>query len=124
LSDFLKKGLKNIYIGGDIKYGFGELELISNKEIDDELKDWNIKNDGCLTLDDNKNIKQFLEFSPEIKFEGELKLLAEFDFTKNIPEIKNARYFINIGSKINSKIPNDQSCKYKLVKGKFEKVRL
>jgi hypothetical protein len=135
LSDFLKKGL-NIYIGGDIKYGFGELELVSNEEIDDKLKDklkeWNINEYGCLTLDDNKNIKQFLEFSPEIKFEGELKLLAEFDFTKNIPEIKNVSYFINIGSKINngskinSETPNDQpyKCKYKLVKGKFEKVRL
>jgi hypothetical protein len=118
LSDFLKKGLKNIYIGGDVKYGFGELQLISSSENNDELKNWNINNDGCLILDDNKNIKQFLEFSPEIEFEGELKLLAEFDFTKNTPEIKNASYFINIGSKINSKIP-DRS--YKLVKGKFEK---
>jgi hypothetical protein len=130
LSDFLKKGL-NIYIGGDVKYGFGELQLVYDKEIKsednnelkNELKNWNIDEYGCLTLDDNKNIKQFLKFSPEIKFEGELKLLAEFDFTKNIPEIKNVSYFINIGSKINSKIPNDQSCKckYKLVKGKFKK---
>ena len=125
LPDFIREGL-NIYIGGDVKYGFGELQLISTSEIKDELKNWNISNDGCLILDDNKNIKQFLEFSPEIKFEGELKLLAEFDFTKNTPEIKNASYFINIGSKINSKIPNDQpyKCKYKLVKGKFKKVPL
>jgi hypothetical protein len=133
LINFLKEGLKNIYIGGDIKYGFGELQLVSNDEIKDKLKDklkeWNIDEYGCLTLDDNKSIKQFLEFSPEIKFEGELKLLAEFDFTKNAPEIKNASYFINIGSKINnvskinSEISNDQShkCKYKLVKGKFKK---
>ncbi|EEP61192.1 hypothetical protein [Sulfurihydrogenibium yellowstonense] len=128
LSDFLKKGL-NIYIGGDVKYGFGELELVYDREIEskdndelkNELKNWNIDEYGCLTLDDNKNIKQFLEFSPEIKFEGELKLLAEFDFTKNIPEIKNVSYFINIGSKINSKIPN---LSFKLVKGKFEKVCL
>jgi len=125
LPDFIREGL-NIYIGGDVKYGFGELQLISTSEIKDELKNWNISNDGCLILDDNKNIKQFLEFSPEIKFEGELKLLAEFDFTKNTPEIKNASYFINIGSKINSKISNDQpyKCKYKLVKGKFKKVPL
>jgi hypothetical protein len=129
LFNFLKEGLKNIYIGGDIKYGFGELQLVYDREIEsedndelkNELKNWNIDNNGCLILDDNKNIKQFLEFSPEIKFEGELRLLAEFDFTKNTPEIKNAGYFINIGSKINSKIP-DRS--FKLVKGKFEKVRL
>ncbi len=131
LSDFIKEGL-NIYIGGDVKYGFGELQLISSLEIEnnDELKDWNIDDNGCLILDDNKNIKQFLKFSPEIKFEGELKLLAEFDFTKNTPEIKkikevdysiNAGYFINIGSKINSEIPN---LSFKLVKGKFEKVFL
>ena len=72
LFNFLKEGLKNIYIGGDVKYGFGELQLISSSEIksenNDELKNWNINNDGCLILDDNKNIKEFLEFSPEIKF--------------------------------------------------------
>jgi len=132
LFNFLEEGLKNIYIGGDVKYGFGELELIRPpnnnnnvlklKELGiNDLKRWNIDNNGYLTLEDNKNIKQFLEFSPEIKFEGELKLLAEFDFTKNTPEIKNVSYFINIGSKINSKIPN---LSFKLVKGKFEKVCL
>lgn len=123
LPSFIKKGL-NIYIGGDIKYGFGELQLISSPtELKDNntLKEWNIDDNGYLNLDDNtKNIKQFLEFSPEIKFEGELKLLAEFDFTKNTPEVKKAGYFIDIGSKINNNKITNQS--YKLVKGKFEKV--
>jgi len=122
--NFFKKGLK-IYIGGDIKYGFGELQIDfpSTTELEDNnaLKEWNIDDKGYLNLDDNtKNIKQFLEFSPEIKFEGELKLLAEFDFTKNTPKVKKAGYFINIGSKITNGITGEY--KYKLVKGKFEKV--
>jgi len=120
LPSFIKEGL-NIYIGGDIKYGFGKLQLI-NPATELKNKDclrYNINDNGCLNLDDNtKNIKQFLEFSPEIKFEGELKLLAEFDFTKNTPEVKKVGYFIDIGSKITNEITNP----YKLVNGKFEKV--
>jgi len=120
LPSFIKKGL-NIYIGGDIKYGLGELQLHLDPELknSDFLEGWNINSNGYLSFNNNKNIKQFLEFSPEIKFEGELKLLAEFDFTKNTPRVKKAGYFINIGSKINNKITNQS---YKLVKGKFEKV--
>ena len=120
LPDFFKKGLK-IYVGGDIKYGLGELQLHLDPELENGLflEGWNIDNNGYLNLSNDKNIKQFLEFSPEIKFEGELKLLAEFDFTKNTPKVKKAGYFINIGSKIINGITSE----YKLVKGKFERVQ-
>jgi hypothetical protein len=118
LPNFFKNGLK-IFIGGDIKYGLGELELLDPEpKNNDFLEGWNINNNGYLNLSNDKNIKQFLEFSPEIKFEGELKLLAEFDFTKNTPKVKKAGYFINIGSKIINGITSE----YKLVKGKFERV--
>jgi len=125
LPDFFKNGLK-IYIGGDIKYGLGELQLHLDPELKNNnfLEGWNIDNNdnnGYLSFSKNKNIKQFLEFSPEIKFEGELKFLAEFDFTKNTPRVNKAGYFINIGSKIISGITDKY--KYKLVKGKFEKVQ-
>jgi len=120
LPNFFKNGLK-IFIGGDIKYGLGELELHLDPELENGpfLEGWNIDNNGYLSFNNNNNIKQFLEFSPEIKFEGELKLLAEFDFTKNTPKVKKADYFINIGSKIINGITSE----YKLVKGKFERVQ-
>ena len=123
-NNFLKDSPK-IYIGGDIKYGFGELELFNSISINEvtkeELNQWNITENGCLFFDDKTNINQFLKFSPNIKFEGELKLLAEFEFTQNIPRIKDAAYFINVGSKILNFNEIDLS-KYHLIKGKFIKI--
>lgn len=135
VENFLKISLK-IYIGGDTKYGFGELELIGINELKgeekdayEELKKWGLDENGYLLLDDSNDslvLKQFLEFSREVEFEGEVKLLAEFDFTQNTPKVQDASYFINIGSKITRDdkfLNNSKNLKnYQLFKGKLIKI--
>jgi hypothetical protein len=116
--DFLKEELK-IWIGGDIRYGLGGFELISKDEVsNNDLENWQIDDGAILKLPSNKELKNFLEFSPDSNFDGELILHAEFDFLKNEPRVKKAKYLVTPGSKI----LNDLNSKnYKLKKGKFIK---
>ncbi|WP_256201196.1 hypothetical protein [Thermoanaerobacter thermocopriae] len=124
LSDLLKKIFSKIYIGGDTKYGFGEMELLDPiiEVTEEKLSEWNITGNGTASIKPNFPLRQFFKFSDEIKFEGELKLLSEFDFTQNIPRVQEAGYFINVGSKVSDFNGIDLS-KYHLTKGKFEKIK-
>jgi len=115
IKKFLKDENPEIFIGGDSKYGYGLLELENFKEAKIDLKNWNLNDDGKLNVD-NKTLRNFLEFKKDLKFEGELKLLGEFNFNQSIPVLTNAKYFLNIGSKI-----NDLDLNYFLKKGKFIK---
>lgn len=123
-NDFLLDVFSHIYIGGDIKYGFGEMELVDliNEVSGEKLSEWNITENGTASIKPNFPLRQFFKFSNEIKFEGELKLLSEFDFTQNIPRVQEAGYFINVGSKVSDFNGIDLS-KYHLIKGKFEKIK-
>jgi len=93
--------IKEIYIGGDSRYGLGLMKLES-KEIDDDYGDGYDVVKGKYT--DKNNIetplKNFLKFEQDIKFEGELKLLAEFDFygKGSSPIITSSDFYINVGS--------------------------
>jgi len=124
LNNFLKEGLK-IYVGGDARYGLGELELVKKDSITNnnvDLKKWQITEDGMFDnslLNEllNEGLKNFLEFSADLAFEGELILHAEFSFLQNLPQVKEGRYFITPGSKI----LNNINFNYKLKKGKFIK---
>ncbi|MEG6570505.1 hypothetical protein EDC21_11810 [Thermohydrogenium kirishiense] len=121
---FLSEGNTKIYIGGDSRYGFGELELFKEpcKVEGEELIEWNLNPDGFLVYNksDNLILRQFLEFSTKIKFEGKIVFLAEFDFTHSTPTVQTAGYYINAGSKI---LRLDSDLKnYQLVKGKFIKT--
>ena len=88
--------IKKIYIGGDVRYGFGLMKLESIKE-----KNYNcnlIK--GIYQTNNYKNpLKNYLKFNNQ-KFEGELEILPEFDFTQGQKIIKNAEYYITPGSKL------------------------
>ncbi|MGC8979419.1 hypothetical protein [Caldisericum sp.] len=118
IKSFLKTHLK-VYIGGDSKYGFGEMELLNlSIDVREELCEWNITENGTASIKPDFPLRQFFKFSNEIKFEGELKLLSEFDFTQNIPRVQEAGYFINVGSKFSDFNGIDLS-KYRLIKGKF-----
>ncbi|MGH2332406.1 hypothetical protein [Thermoanaerobacter mathranii] len=123
-NDFLLDVFSKVYIGGDIKYGFGKLELLnlSIEVTEEELSEWNITGNGIASIKPNFPLRQFFKFSNEIKFEGELKLLSEFDFTQNIPRVQEAGYFINVGSKVSDFNGIDLN-KYHLTKGKFEKIK-
>jgi len=121
INDFLKVGLK-IFIGADAKYGFGELELrhlVEEKNVlDNILNKFQLREDGTFSYD-NKNLTSFLEFSNDLIFEGELVLLAEFNFLQNSPQVKEASYFITPGSRLLQN--NNNLNNYKLKKGKFIK---
>jgi len=117
--DFHKKELK-IYIGGDTRYGLGELELSFKNEVsNDDLKKWQITEDAMLDKSSlNEELKNFLEFSTDLKFQGEFILQAEFSFLQNKPKVKEATYLITPGSKLDG---NLNSKSYRLIKGKFIK---
>lgn len=119
LNNSLDKGLK-IWVGGDLRYGLGELELTSKKELSNsELEEWQLDDGAMLNLSSKNELKNFLEFSSDLNFQGELILHAEFDFSKNEPRVKEAKYLITPGSKIlNGLISNN----YKLTRGKFIKL--
>lgn len=102
----------------------GKGEEYEKVEQGEELKLWGLDEDGCLCWEDEGNnlfLKQFLEFSPEIKFEGEIKLIAEFDFGQNTPRVQTAGYYVNVGSKIkiDNELDNNMLKRYCLYKGKF-----
>jgi hypothetical protein len=125
VSELLKQIFSKVYIGGDSKYGFGEMELvdpINEVTTEEEFNQCNITEDGKANIQPNYSLRQFLKFANIIKFEGEIKLLAEFDFTQNIPRVQKAGCFINVGSKVSDFNGIDLN-KYHLTKGKFEKIK-
>ena len=106
-----------IFIGGDSRYGYGLMERTSHEEIlKEELSQWNLTKDGALEHDSEKPLRNFMMFDPKISFEGELRLLADFNFQSQIPEIENANYFISVGSIIKETL-KDRS--FSLSKGRF-----
>ncbi|MFO7295550.1 MAG: hypothetical protein C0P72_005960 [Clostridia bacterium] len=139
------EGLEELYVGGNSRYGFGRLTLSNVECLSDEdekegneyrqengeLAEWGVDANGylCWPEDDGGNfiLRQFLEFSPEIKFEGQLRLIADFDFTQNVPRVREAKYYINVGSKIKIAALRSKGVefkKYRLCKGKFKMVRI
>ncbi|ADQ41983.1 hypothetical protein Calkr_2558 [Caldicellulosiruptor acetigenus I77R1B] len=137
---FLEEVFSTVFIGGDVRYGYGELKLCSCEEVksDAELNHWNINIDnGTARISSDAPLRQYLKFSNKMQIEGEIKLIAEFDFTKNVPSILKAGYFVNVGSKISHNVKQQNAdegngneknveqldlSKYQLIKGKFEKI--
>ncbi|MEO1783989.1 hypothetical protein V4762_02805 [Thermodesulfobium sp. 4217-1] len=116
IENFIEKGLK-IYVGADIRYGYGELELVNKKELKDS-------NDTVFQIENNKvkiakdkDSLYFIPFSNDITFEGEIELLGEFDFTKNKPKMTDAKFYLSVGSKI-TKITKRDNILGDLKKGK------
>ncbi len=99
------KDLK-IFVGGDVRYGFGEMELekiesVGNGSDNEELKSWQIVGDK-IKIGVDESFRYFIEASllKEIEVEGELLLIPEFNFKQAIPVIDDARFYFNVGSKI------------------------
>jgi len=118
IGEFLKEGLK-IWVGGDIRYGFGELVLENITEIsrDTQLKEWNVTPEGALDYRETKSIRNFisLDYLKEIE-QGEIKLLVKLSFDKNIPRVEKecSGFYAWIGS-----IVKINGCKPLLKCGKF-----
>jgi len=101
------KEIKEIHIGGDVRYGFGLMKKTKIKRI--YKNRFLLKKGQYIILHRYSNVflkkiklKNYLEFNNQ-KFEGELEILPEFDFTKGQKTIKNAKYYITPGSKISNK---------------------
>jgi len=93
---------KEIYIGSDSKYGLGLMRLES-EPIEDNFNYEVIKGKyQNNSYPRNEPLSNFLKFEENIEFEGELELLAEFDFSKNRPKVKedSGAFYIRVGSKI------------------------
>ncbi len=93
---------KEIYIGSDSKYGLGLMRL-EDEPIEDNFNYEVIKGKyQNNSYPRNEPLSNFLKFEQNIEFEGELELLAEFDFSKNRPKVKedSGAFYIRVGSKI------------------------
>ncbi|MCX7760360.1 MAG: hypothetical protein N2Z81_04160 [Hydrogenothermaceae bacterium] len=113
--NFLEEGLR-VYVGADTRYGYGELELIEITDLQDKCFWW-IKENDNMEIRIGENSPYFIEISNNsLGFEGEEILLAEFNYLQNIPSVKDAKFFINVGSKIKKM---DNSTTVKLEKGKL-----
>jgi len=113
INEDIKRELENlkIFIGGDVRYGYGLMKIIKIENTNEELKktfniyedeDFEIKK-GKLnyktSIENEIELLNYLKFDPKITFEGKLELLPEFDFY-NKRKITDAKYYIVPGSKI------------------------
>ena len=91
---------KEIYVGGEIRYGFGKMKLQDVKE-EEENYPYEVKKGIYQDVyEKDSPLQNYLPFKNQT-FEGELELVVtEFDFSKNRPEVKNAGYYIKPGSQI------------------------
>ncbi|WP_022846695.1 MULTISPECIES: RAMP superfamily CRISPR-associated protein [unclassified Desulfurobacterium] len=116
IKEVFERGNFEIFVGGDARYGYGLMKLKKYKEAEEkELQKWNLNDDGKFNHDSKTPLKNFLEFSSGIKFKGDIKLIPEMDFSQNTSSVKNAKFYIAIGSMLENNPPHDLILK----KGKF-----
>ncbi|WP_051654774.1 RAMP superfamily CRISPR-associated protein [Persephonella sp. IF05-L8] len=119
LENFLK-GVKNIFIGADVRYGYGELELIECSSLEDNDKDnnksfWWIDNTDKIKIKANEPSPYFIETKNKLELEGEVLLIPDMDFRGGTPKLIEAKFFASIGSKIKNSIENLELSKGKLL---------
>lgn len=97
--------LEEIFVGGDIRYGFGNLNVLKDKisEVNEEaLQDWNIDLSGNV-LCNGKPIKKYLKCdSNYILQKGKLEFILKYDFSKSTPTIIDNGFFFVPGSEVRS----------------------
>lgn len=114
LKDFLQEGLK-ILIGADVRYGYGEVELVECKPMEENEKDfWWIDNSN-IKIKINKPSPYFIEAKENLEIEGGILLIPEIDFRENIPKLTDEIFFVSIGSKVKNHPENLELSKGKLI---------
>ncbi len=108
--NFLTEGLK-IFVGADVRYGLGELELVEAKE-DDKYKEkfWIKGNTQDIEVKSDKPSPYFINTSllqNEAGAKGETFLIADFEFRQNNPRATHVAYYLGAGSKIKNNIGNN-----------------
>jgi len=90
--------IKEVYIGGDSRYGFGLISL--DNYIEDNFS-YQIKK-GIYENEypQNEPISNFVKFDKSKQFIGELEFLVEFDFFQKSlsPKLNNSGLYFNVGS--------------------------
>ena len=104
LKDFFKEGLKQkgskIFIGADVRYGYGELELTKYTPLEEKDKDFWWINDDNIEIKTNRPSPYFIEAKENLKMEGEVLLIPEIDFRQNTPIVADASFYVSVGSKL------------------------
>lgn len=115
-----KKRLKKVYVGGEITYGFGEMEILSIVQIQEEnnLQKWGLKRDGSIYLDKNIDVlRNYMCISDSaLSISGKTELIVQYDFSKSPCEITSKNYCFVPGSKVTL---NNYSTFFVLNKGVF-----
>ena len=93
-----------VYVGGDSRYGLGLMRL-EGKPKDENYPYEVIKGIYQDSYPKNEPISNFVEFKNQ-SIEGKLEILAEFEYGKISREIKDAKFYITPGSKINEYYTN------------------
>ncbi len=116
LENFLKS-IKSIFVGADVRYGYGELELVKCEYLKEEDKSfWWVDNTDKIEIKTNEPIPYFIEAEDNLKIEGEVLLIPEIDFRQNTPKLTDAKFFANVGSKVKNLSQNLKLKKGKLIK--------
>jgi len=104
-----------IYLGADCRYGYGELEFVDKISIDNTLDEFFLE-DCEIKIKENKSLPYFVDLQSlnSKRYDGEIRLIAEFDFLKNLPECKISRFCLSVGSKI---LDNVEGLTLRLYKG-------
>ena len=118
LKNFLKN-VKNIFVGADVRYGYGELELVSVSPLDDNDKNFWWINGNNIEIKMNEPAPYFIEVQDKLEIEGETFLTPEINFRQNTHILTDTKFFISIGSKIINNRNNTDNIK--LFKGKLIK---
>ena len=115
LENFLK-GVKSIFVGADVRYGYGELELVNITPLDDNDKNFWWINGNNIEIKMNELSPHFIESQKNLEIEGEILIIPEIDFRQNAPKLIDVRFFISIGSKVQTSLQNLKLKKGKLIK--------
>ncbi len=106
-----------LFIGGDVKYGFGEVELIEKKELTkEEAKKWWIDEEGNISIHEGEPSPYFINLKCVDIKEGEIVIVPEMEFRKSTPTLREAMFCASIGSRVKKK---DSIPEFQLIKGKL-----
>jgi len=97
--DDIEKIPDEIYIGSDSRYGLGKMKLDKNLTKEDNYS-YEVVKGVYKEYPKNEPLSNFLEFKPDIEFEGEIELLAQFNFSGVTPTVDEAKFYITPGSTI------------------------
>ncbi|WP_457677644.1 RAMP superfamily CRISPR-associated protein [Thermovibrio sp.] len=113
VKNFLEK-VSEIFIGGDVRYGYGLVKVNLTELEDKELRSWNLDEDGKFVS--GMPLRNFFEFRNSLEFKGEIRLVPELEFFENQPIVNDVKFYITPGSVLDN---GKSAGNFLLKKGKF-----